>query len=140
MPIRASALAALTVLTTSPLYAQEAQDVFQPMPDSLAEHQWEHRPVLIFADRADDASLISAQQAIENAAEDVAARDIVVMIDAAPEAEGGLRERFKPEGFTMILVGKDGTEKLRDSGPISVTRLFETIDAMPMRQQEMKDG
>ncbi len=41
--------------------------------------------------------------------------------------------------FGVILVGKDGTEKLRSSDPVPATTVFETIDAMPMRQREMRE-
>ena len=39
--------------------------------------------------------------------------------------------------FQAILVGKDGTEKLRSDAPLSADELFAVIDAMPMRQAEM---
>ena len=42
-----------------------------------------------------------------------------------------------PTQFTVILIGKDGGEKLRSNKPISFTQLQQTIDAMPMRRQEM---
>lgn len=45
---------------------------------------------------------------------------------------------FTPEAFAVILVGKDGTEKQRSQTPIDLAMLFHTIDAMPMRQQEMR--
>jgi hypothetical protein len=38
----------------------------------------------------------------------------------------------------VILVGKDGTEKRREQTPIELADIFNQIDAMPMRQQEMK--
>ncbi len=49
------------------------------------------------------------------------------------------RRRFKvsPSDFTVILAGKDGREKLRSHQPIPFSRLRDTIDRMPMRQQEM---
>ncbi len=40
--------------------------------------------------------------------------------------------------FTFLLVGKDGGEKLRSDSIINLEQLFQTIDAMPMRQSEMK--
>lgn len=40
--------------------------------------------------------------------------------------------------FTVILVGKDSGDKLRDTKPLTLTKLYNTIDAMPMRQSEMK--
>ena len=37
-----------------------------------------------------------------------------------------------------VLIGKDGGVKRRWSGPLNVGDLFQTIDAMPMRQYEMR--
>ena len=50
------------------------------------------------------------------------------------------RTRFnvKPGEFTVILIGKDGGEKLRSHQPIAWEKLQSTIDAMPMRQDEMQ--
>jgi hypothetical protein len=50
------------------------------------------------------------------------------------------RKRFhiSPNDFVMILIGKDGTEKLRSSTTITAARLNKTIDAMPGRQDEMR--
>lgn len=39
--------------------------------------------------------------------------------------------------FTVLLIGKDGEVKLQRDQPIQRDTLFETIDAMPMRQREM---
>ena len=38
----------------------------------------------------------------------------------------------------MILIGKDGGEKQRWSEPVEPQEFFQIIDAMPMRQDEMK--
>ena len=48
-----------------------------------------------------------------------------------------LRKQFQSEsGTTMfILIGKDGTEKLRKD-TVKIEDLFEVIDAMPMRKRE----
>ncbi|TLU99525.1 DUF4174 domain-containing protein [Dyadobacter luticola] len=40
--------------------------------------------------------------------------------------------------FTFILVGRDGSEKLRSSEVVSAEKLFGLIDAMPMRKNEIK--
>jgi hypothetical protein len=42
--------------------------------------------------------------------------------------------------FQNLLIGKDGGVKLKSNSPISNEKLFRTIDAMPMRQREMRDG
>jgi len=38
----------------------------------------------------------------------------------------------------VLLIGKDGGVKLRSKAPIAPRTLVETIDAMPMRQDELQ--
>ena len=40
--------------------------------------------------------------------------------------------------FGVALVGKDGGVKLSRQAPVSTETLFRTIDAMPMRRDEMR--
>jgi len=40
--------------------------------------------------------------------------------------------------FKVLLIGKDGGVKLEETDYLSKQKLFSTIDAMPMRQREMK--
>jgi len=48
------------------------------------------------------------------------------------------KELYVPEnGFYVMLMGKDGAVKFKDSNPIAREKLFAIIDAMPMRQAEM---
>ena len=52
-----------------------------------------------------------------------------------------IRRRFHiaASDFAVILLGKDGGEKLRSSTPVTITRLNRIIDAMPMRKEEMRN-
>jgi hypothetical protein len=52
-----------------------------------------------------------------------------------------LREEYKvnPAHFTLVLVGKDGSEKYRASHAQAPAVLFQIIDAMPMRQSEVQE-
>ncbi len=52
-----------------------------------------------------------------------------------------LRNRFKPadSGLTIVLVGKDGTEKGRWQKLVQADEIFDLIDSMPMRKKEMKE-
>lgn len=54
----------------------------------------------------------------------------------------GLRKQFhvNDRTFTVILLGKDGAEKFRSHVPVTIEKLDALIDAMPMRQQEVRDG
>jgi hypothetical protein len=67
-------------------------------------------------------------------------RDVVVQ-SLTPEAA----RRNRPElgvqpgaTFEVLLVGKDGGVKWRSETPIAVSEIAARIDAMPMRQEEIK--
>ncbi len=40
--------------------------------------------------------------------------------------------------FTLLLIGRDGGEKFRSYKLVSAKAIFDMVDAMPMRIQEMK--
>jgi len=111
------------------------------------------RPLLIFAPRPDDPQLEIQLRRLQAGAAALAEREVVTVAlpyrapattaamlgDAEAEAA---RQRFgvTPGDFLVVLLGKDGEEKLRSSHPLSLERLERTIDAMPMRQEEMRHG
>ena len=68
-------------------------------------------------------------------------RDLVLVeaVGATPSADR-LRAIYDldPSVFTAVLVGKDGGAKLRSATAFGPDDLFPTIDAMPMRRQEMQ--
>jgi hypothetical protein len=68
-----------------------------------------------------------------------------VVIEAVADQLTAADQQFLREGlktitsiFSAVLIGKDGGVKLRQTKPITSALLFATIDAMPMRQQEMR--
>lgn len=118
----------------------------------LEPHAWKSRPVVIFAPGRDDETYREQMAHFKNNMEGVRDRDIVVFHvfsrtkgfgPDGPISDDALRrlwDRFQPtDPFTVILVGKDTTEKLRQDEVLTADALFETIDAMPMRKQEMSD-
>jgi hypothetical protein len=50
-----------------------------------------------------------------------------------------IETRFGPAAFSVVLIGKDGGEKLRQGTPLAPAELFALVDAMPMRQAEMRE-
>ncbi|MDG2404831.1 MAG: DUF4174 domain-containing protein, partial [Paracoccaceae bacterium] len=67
-------------------------------------------------------------------------RDTIVLTDTNPSLKSALREKLRPRGFMLVLIGKDGGVKLRKPFPWNVREISRVIDKMPMRRQEMKDG
>jgi len=53
-----------------------------------------------------------------------------------PDEQITFRRRFHigPSDFVVILLSKDGAEKLRSTTPITMTRLTRTLDALPRRK------
>jgi len=50
-----------------------------------------------------------------------------------------IKYKVAPGTFTVILIGKDGTEKYRANKVVPMNELFAIIDAMPMRKAEVKN-
>ena len=50
------------------------------------------------------------------------------------------RTQFGAAEFSVILIGKDGGEKLRRKSLLTTRELFAIVDAMPMRRAEMERG
>lgn len=55
-------------------------------------------------------------------------------------ADTSLRAQYKikPEQLTVVLIGKDGGEKSRQTDQIDLKKFFALIDGMPMRREEMR--
>jgi len=136
--------------TTPNKTTEEPMDEDEREPSPLADHAWEHRPVIIFAPSPEDSTYDEQREVFEAHRPGLDDRDIVIYRVFDDRAEGpkgpineraadALRRRFDPEdGFTVILVGKDTTKKLRRGDVLDADDLFSTIDAMPMRQREMR--
>ena len=45
---------------------------------------------------------------------------------------------IEKDTFSVVLIGKDGTVKLRKKDIVSTHELFRLIDSMPMRKQEIQ--
>lgn len=118
---------------------------------TLAQLRDQFRPLLIFAPRPDDPRLEIQMRTLQEHAPEAQDRDLAVIalpyqspppsrLQLTPAESEAARRRFgiSPGDFAVILLGKDGGEKLRSDKPLSMNRLVNTIDAMPMRQDEIK--
>lgn len=105
----------------------------------IAEFQWVNRVVVVFADSPADPRFVQQMELLEALPEELAERDVIVLTDADPALKTALRTKFRPRGFMLVLVGKDGTVYLRKPLPWDVREISRSIDKMPMRQQEIRD-
>jgi hypothetical protein len=119
----------------------------------LTRYRWKNRLLFVFAPSAEDTRFARQWATLDEQREGVAERhlvlfgvaaDTVLKTDGENLDEGAaefLRRTFKVESgsFAVILVGKDGGEKMRSTAVVPVAEIFSVIDAMPMRQAEMRD-
>ena len=94
------------------------------------------REILIFGNE-EHSSLVQQQLALfDKEVVGMKDRDIIITVIAK---ENLLNKKYhiKEGSFTVILLGKDGTEKFRTDEILLPQKLFAIIDAMPMRQAEM---
>lgn len=115
--------------------------------DPLAPYLWESRPILVFAPDRHDPRFRDQLGRFSMHRAEYRDREVVVVEIAGqlmrPEGKAlphapDMRRRFgvSPDAFTVILIGKDGTEKLRLGEVTDPQVFYEAIEAMPMRQEE----
>lgn len=106
----------------------------------LADFLWFNRPIVVLADSPDDPRYIKQMALLMDNLEELKTRDVVILTDTDPSQKTRLRKRLRPRGFMLVLIGKDGSVKLRKPFPWDVRAISRAIDKMPMRRQEMRDG
>ena len=105
----------------------------------LSEFVWEKRPLIVFADSPSDPRFVQQMEYITARIKVLAERDVIVFTDTNRASGSNLRRKFRPRGFMLVLVGKDGTIYLRKPLPWDVREISRVIDKLPMRQQEIRD-
>lgn len=114
--------------------------VFEASEIDLGAFLWIARPVIVFADSPADPAFRQQLDLLEADLNALAERDVIIITDTSPDMRSELRTEFRPRGFMLTLVGKDGDVKLRKPFPWHVRELTRSIDKMPLRQQEMRDS
>lgn len=120
----------------------------------LAEYRWENRLLILYSADSED-ELIEIQEkhfrSDRNAYEE---RDLIVFHLTDDSFTNLTRKEIKKDvtvnslkeqlfinghdNFRVFLIGKDGGVKITSDKPLSNNIIFGTIDAMPMRRNEMR--
>ncbi|MDH3876979.1 MAG: DUF4174 domain-containing protein [Desulfobacterales bacterium] len=122
------------------------------MSMDLTQFQWKNRLLFLFAPDGNHPLFKNLQNQIMAQKAEVEDRDLVVFevpaqgpsrMNAAPidpQVADSIRDHFAiPRNtFSLILVGKDGSIKLKRNDPVDIGAVFELIDSMPMRQNEIR--
>ena len=127
-------------------------------PSTLRAMRNCYRPLLVFAPAMDDAQMVVQFNQLKAHVADLKSRDLLY-VPIVPEGHNqpipgsrihtaslsedelaAVRLHFKvqPDEFLVILLGKDGGEKLNSPTPVPVEKLKQMIDSMPMRKSEMQ--
>lgn len=111
------------------------------------------RPVIVFAPDRTEGPAAEQLKRLQAARATLKARDMPVFVvtrmgvtalsggrAAATIRAEDLRKTYGvgDDDFAVVLVGKDGAEKLRSTDPVTAEKLTELVDTMPMRRRKMR--
>ncbi|MEP3345564.1 MAG: DUF4174 domain-containing protein [Litoreibacter sp.] len=106
---------------------------------NLSDFLWLKRPIVVFSDTPADPRFKRQIELLEARADALVDRDVVVLVDTDPQEPSAIREKLRPRGFMLVLIGKDGGVKLRKPFPWDVRELSRAIDKIPLRRQELEE-
>jgi hypothetical protein len=135
------------ILMTANLSAQMEENF------DLLDYRWNNRVLLVFSPNNTYTDLTSTLDMVQKNKNGFKDRDLKVfqVLKNIGSSSGdqvlqnndaqNMRDQFNVASseFRVILIGKDGAEKMRSEQAIGKEKLFEVIDAMPMRRLEMKE-
>lgn len=152
--ISAFSLAAMSEQTRSP----QPSAGCPAQPNTLRAMRGCYRPLLVFAPSLDNPQLVQEFNQLKAHAIELKNRS-VLYVPIVPEGHNqpipgskvptarlsedelaAMRHRFKvePPEFLVILIGKDGEEKLSNTAPVPVDEMERLIDSMSVRKSEMR--
>ncbi len=113
----------------------------------LSSFRWEKRLVII-VDTIQKNAYSNQIKLFTKSPEELEERDILLFYYDGKnllDTSGKNTDLHLPEGMfqkdsELILIGKDGSIKMRSPLPIDPKEVFQTIDQMPMRRSEIKKG
>lgn len=112
---------------------------YEAVDANLSDFLWLKRPVVVFADTPADPRFKRQIELLTARPQALIDRDVVVLVDTDPDTPSEIRNKLRPRGFMLVLIGKDGGVKLRKPFPWDVRELTRAIDKMPTRLQELRE-
>ena len=98
------------------------------------------RPVVVFTDNAQNPSFVQQLRSLSARPDALVDRDVVIIVDDDPAQNSTWRGMLRPEGFSLVIIDKDGQVKLRKPFPWDVREITRAIDKFPSRRQEIGRG
>ena len=103
----------------------------------LNQYLWKNRIILTFADNEDHPDLIKLKAEMKENDCEILNRDLL-HFHFSNDGKIGNHTSKNDQSFRILLIGKDGGIKYESNRSVSLIQLFELIDSMPMRQDEMQ--
>ena len=126
-----------TVLSVVERWQTDPTTIFDASEINLNDLAFIARPVVVFADSPNDPRFAEQMALLTSRASVLAARNVIIVTDTDPAADGELRQQLRPHGFALILLDTDGRIALRKPEPWDVRELTRVIDKMPSRLREL---
>ena len=98
---------------------------------------WKNRIILTFADDEDHPDLIKLKAEMKENDCEILNRNLLHFHFSNDGKIGNIKIK-KDQSFRILLIGRDGGIKYESKQSVSLIQLFELIDSMPMRQDEMQ--
>ena len=108
---------------------------FAPVPAAevvAADLLFLRRPVIVFADSPNDPAFVRQMDLLARSYADLAARDVILIIDTDPGTPSDLRKTLRPRGFSLVLMDKDWKPSIRKPLPWEGREIVNAIDKMPI--------
>ena len=121
-------------------WAEEPRAAYPVGEAELDDFEFVARPIVVFADGPSDPQFQRQMAFLAERIDDLAVRDVIVLIDTDPEARGPIRRSLRPRGFAVVLIGKDGRLAQRKPAPFTGRELIRAIDKLPLRQPEIPEA
>ena len=115
------------------------------------KHLWKDRLILILADSYQHPKLVKQRKELINKQQDLKERKLLIYQITPTSYQKGTKnnsitknttfyKKYNPsnENFKIILVGLDGSIKLVSNNVEVSSRVFDTVDQMPIRRQEIE--
>ena len=130
---------------------------FKISSQNLDIHKWENRVILIISKTQESEVYKNQIEEFKNSTKAIIERKLIIyyvlpnqykLVDYQNEKSNNkwissskLFKTYadKQSEFKVVLVGLDGSVKLQQNQLISTSKLFNTIDSMPMRKSELKN-
>ena len=103
----------------------------------LNQYLWKNRIILTFAKDEDQSDLIRLKAEMKENDCEILNRDLL-HFHFSNDGKTGNHITTNDKSFRILLIGKDGGIKYESNRSVSLIHLFELIDSMPMRQDEMQ--